>query len=110
MVPRQDQPHELTELSFHCVLGLDDARFRGLLLLLVEVVLADEGGEARDVRVVPGGFSGEEVVDFALGGGALEDGFFVEDFGLSSGDAGVVDSLLYNSRQIVIGLEDAGMM
>jgi hypothetical protein len=56
--------------------------------LLICVVGAVEGGEALEVRGRPGVFALEELIDFALGSGALGDGGGVGGFGGTEGKAG----------------------
>ena len=91
-----------SENSLDGVFGGDDRFLCAGLFLVVEVVLPDERGEARDVRVGPGGFALEEVVDFALGFGALGGGFLVGEFGFFGGLAGDVDLFLCELSVVLV--------
>ena len=103
MVPREDLAEELGELALDGVFGGDDGFLCAGLFLVVEVVLTDERGEARDIRVGPGGFALEEVVHFALGFGALGGGFFVGEFGFFCGLTGDVNLFLWRVNVMLVG-------
>ena len=103
MVPREDLAEELGELALDGVFGGDDGFLCAGLFLVVEVVLTDERGEARDVRVRPGGLALQEVVHFALGFGALGGGLFVGEFGFFGSLAGDIDFFLCEIGVVLVG-------
>lgn len=83
-------------MDFVCdALGDGELLLCGDLGLLVGVVGAVEGCEAFEVGGGPGVFALEELVDFALGGGAAGDGGLVVFFGGADCCAGGFDSGLW---------------